>query len=385
MYVFTQGDAEVLNGTGNGFAIVNNEVWVALSGLKVDVFNCFVNTPIVNDFGTATTIDLSGTFTDDPIWITKGNDSVFVFESEPASVEFEGDFIKAFAEIDATTKEIIQYVELTIAFAHCYPIFDGEKIWFVTAATAGFGSNQDRQQLFYYDTTTDLFGGFGGITANKQFEPTRLAWTYDDYILVASLNENGIAKHSRSTSSYVSTTQVNRKPTGVLPLGDRTLLISSFNGMLSIFNAATDSYTNDYANTTPCSNLIDDPLYVYGISEGTGKMERITKIKTGAPLTHDVAIEQAGEENDFNIKELTNTTAFKQFELLPEHSVYNRFSPNNRTTIPKRFILMSDDRLFMLGMLVDTWNLSYTRNYELTVQGSAMIATGEQKYYGETD
>jgi len=88
---------------------------------------------------------------------------------------------------------------------------------------------------------------------------------------------------------------------------------------------------------------------------------------------------------DYNIIGFTSTT-FVQVLVIPQytHEYWDGAAIQVKTE-PQRIALLGSTALWVAYNLTDEWDLVQTRDYNLSITGSAMIGTGTNNYYGETE
>ena len=377
MYIFLDGHKHTTTGSTNKMALIDGEVWMTLSDRKVGIYHIFGQ-----ESTTEVLIDLSTYFTNDPYYITKGVNSVFIFERGTTPSDYDEELIVSFVEISTLTREVIQHVTL-LQTAHCYPVLAKGKLWFTTPAVVGIDTiNLDAQSLFFFDTTTKKFSANVPIVGNKQFRPHKITWGKGDFIYVAGFNEVGVYKFNVNTGAFIIQILVNRKPTDMLVNSNRELLVASYNGMVSVIDQTNDTFTNSYAVSFETESIVDDGTYLWSVAPA---LERVTKTLTGNPLSHEV-IKMDGGDLDFSI-EAFSETAFNEVLFVPAYN-HNEWDVENEVVINKteaqHIVVSTDTNIFVATELTDSWDLEEIRPYELSVTGTAMVVTGNQAYFGES-
>lgn len=383
MWVFLDGHKYTPTGTPQKMTHHAGEVYVTLSNRKVGVYHFFGQV----DY-TERLIDLSSYFTNDPYYICNGPNCVYVFEKETTSVDYEEHFIKSFVKISTTTFEVEEHVTLSQT-AHCYPTYARFKLWFTTPAETTIGST-DRQSLFYYDTLTEEWSSDVEIPGNKQFVPHKIHWGKQGFMWVDGYNENSLFQFSDSTGAYIDQIIFNRKPLHMYTDSSRNLLVSSYDGMVSTIDQTGSplSYSNDYATAEETSSFMSDGTHIWCISD---TLERTSLATSGSPATHDV-VKMEGqtgsppEYKDYAIVEFSDTS-FNEIYVVPLYT-HNEWNTSTETigevTETQHIVTLTDNSLYVATNFTDSWTLEEVRNYYITARGTAMIATGPEKYYGET-
>lgn len=379
MWVFQDGHKYTPTGGVNKITHHAGEIYATLPGRNVGVYHIFGQ-----ESTSETLIDLSSYFTNDPYYICNGSNSVFVFEKGSVSTDHEEEFITSFVEISTTTREVTRHITLPLE-AHNYPTVANQKIWFTTKAVASIDAD-DTQSLFFFDINAEVTNQWSTpveIPGNKQFIPHKITWGKESYVFVDGFNENSVYKFNDSTGAYISQIIVNRKPLDMFTNGNRELLIASYSGMVSTVNQTTDTPSNVYATPEEATTLIDDGTYLWSVSP---TLTRTSKSTSGSPAAHDV-IRMDAEEKDFSIVPFSESS-FNDILVLPLYN-HDEWDVDNEVIINvtelQHIVLSTDTAIFVATNLNDSWDLEEIRPYYLSVNGTAMVATGPEKYYGETE
>ena len=373
MFIFIDGHKYTTTGAGQKMALVDGEAWVTLTGRNVGIYHIFGQ-----QNHEEVLIDLSDYFDNDPYYICKGNNSVFVFEQDDTPIDYDEEFIKSFVEISTLTREVIQH-KIMPRTAHCYPIVARHKLWFTTEASLDTSSTS-RHYLFYYDLLNDTFSSNVEIPVNKQYRPMKMVWGRSDYLYVAAFNDSSVVKFSAITGAHLNTIFTNRRPSHMVTNSDRQVLVAGYNGIVSTVDQVADTYSNDIGLTTACTSFADDGTNLWAVNPA---LERVTKATTGVPATHDV-IEMNGDTLDFSIAAFSETS-FNDIIVVPPYT-HNEWVNDTITEVTEdlHIVLLTDTSLFYATNLTDSWDMEEVRVYTFDVRGTAMISTGPQDYYGET-
>ena len=374
MYVFLDGHKfDYSADLANHFVVAGDEVWVACRTRKVNVARYMGHFA----YGTST-VDLTSYFTNPCVYVVKGINHIYAFEGTAQSEPYSEYFLTSFVAIDRTTKEVVYQKQLPTN-AHCIPCFANFKLWFTTPAAQTI-SALDRQRLFFYDTTSDQWSSSVTIPGNKQFRPRQIVWSYSNYMIVDAFNDNGYLKFDYTDGSYIDTITTNRKPLSIFVSGDRKIYVSGKNGRVNVMDVDTDLNVANYSTYEEALSLYSVGDYIWSV---TPKMVR-TDMTT---LTDNLRV-MDGQDKDFSI-EAFSTTTFKQI-YISEPYVHNVWNFNNETissgTEPRRTIVLgTNGKLFVAYNFQDSWDLREIREYELSVKCTAIVATGPESYYGETE
>lgn len=272
----------------------------------------------------------------------------------------------------------------TLSFApNGKPVYGNGKIWYTDAADAGITGN-DRQKLYSLDLSLLTNSGGVEIPTRKQFTPHVLAFdSTGGWVVILNYNNSSIMKFSATTGSHSATIMVNRKPSAVFIEGGDAL-VGSKNGMVSNVDLSTNAATNVLATFTEARGLVSDGSFVWSIIEAAsadsdtntpdvipGALARTAiggspyydnfRVMTGASESYALSTEKFPQQN------------FKQILITPE---FTYGSP--ATTVSKYVFLRSDNYIY--GFRAK----SLYRENSTQVRGTAMIATGPEKYFGET-
>lgn len=380
MFLFTQGVKKTTTNQMVDMKLAAGMLFVAELNRTVEVFRV-TNSSVFGTGSLITTIDLSTYFTNEPESIVVGIGEIFVFESEAADAIYDGNFIKAYVRIDTSTLQVTDYVTLPLSF-HCEPAFSSNVLWLVTPAPQS-DTGTDTQRLYRWNVETESATNVS-ISANKQFEKIKIVWALDQYTCILSFNESSVIKFNDSNGSWVSTTLVDREVSSAYVNSDRDILISSHNGIVSVFDQDTDIDTQSYATSTPFRKIWEDTDHIWGINESY-QLERVDKVQTGSPLAFEVAVMDGGT-NDYSILDFNTLETMQHFVRVPSIQYWNT-AGTSRITTPEYYVFGCDNDFFILraDSFVDTWDLVEQRNYYLTARGTTMVATGAQQYYGETE
>lgn len=135
--------------------------------------------------------------------------------------------------------------------------------------------------------------------------------------------------------------------------------------------------------------LVEDVDYTFAVDNAFGE-QRLTILETSPnivgtePLSITTDYTFTTTLADYNIVGFTNTV-FQQVFITPTytHNYWNGSLIQTRTE-EQRTVLLASNAIYFGYNLSDSWDLPETRFYKLEILGTAMVGTGEEKYYGET-
>lgn len=138
------------------------------------------------------------------------------------------------------------------------------------------------------------------------------------------------------------------------------------------------------------TTLVEDSDYTFEVDDTFA--EQRLKILTGAPnitgnapFTITVGYDYDPSLEDFKIIGFSDTV-FNQVLTTPEytHEYWDGSSIQSKTE-PMRIVVLADNAIYFAYNLTDSWTLNDTREYLLTVKGTALVGTGPEAYHGETE
>lgn len=372
MFVFLNGNKFDLSahGTLKRMAYDGSHGWVITSTNKLIRLGLIDKSAYTTDV-----VDISSSIDGFAHYLTTGNGYVWVFDSITPPGEYDEKFITHALKIDPVTQTVLQKIQLPWQ-AHCFPICAANKLWFSTPATKD--NSVTPQQLFYYDLLTGLWSSKININSAKQFTARRFHHGSDQYVFTASYNGNSVVKFNATNGAQVSEILINRKPMTMWTNGNRDLLVGSFSGMVSTIDVDLDTSSNDYSTNGEALGLVDDDGgFLWAIQPNLVRVKK-------ADTTDNFRI-MDGQDKDYSIEAFSDTVF--QDIILTRPYTHNSWDISTSTIISKTekqsVLLLAPSAVYIAYDFTDSWNLRQIRDYDVTVNGSAIIATGPDSYFGE--
>lgn len=142
------------------------------------------------------------------------------------------------------------------------------RLWATSAGATSEGS----QLLCWYDVETGVWDETP-IPAKHQSEPRSVCCDGNGFVLVTNANDLSISKFT-SDGVFVSNIRLaqsgagaNRHPTHIIPSDNRTVLVSSFQGMISRVNTISETVTSYSTGLGEISSFTDGGQFLWVSSE----------------------------------------------------------------------------------------------------------------------
>ena len=371
MYLFLDGHKFTLDNSSNHMVFDGYRLWISTTNQQIEILRLWGNE--INP-ESKSILDLSTHLTDVQ-YLTYGEGYVYAFDGLTSTSPYSEPFITSFVKIDPASLEVIEKITLPYQ-AHCYPTFGKFKIWFTTKAP--LEDDIDAQYVFTYNTHTKEWSEPTLIPGPKQFKPHKFIYSREDGMWLDAFNYNGIHKFDLDTENYLGTVLTNRKPQAFHVNNDREIVVGGMNGMVTVVDQFTNIPTNMWSTVNETEWLHDDGSYIWCINPTLARTEK------DITYTDNYRVMDAGQL-DYHIEPFTDST-FKEMTIIPSVT-HNTFDGVNvvETSTPQYVALMADTRVYVATNLQNSWDMEEIRNYGLEVQATAMVATGPNKYYGETE
>jgi len=269
----------------------------------------------------------------------------------------------------------------------------------------------DQQRLYRYDLLTSTFSS-ALITGRKQYIVRDIAHGLDGYMYVTSHNEHEIVKVDSRTGAMVSVHRVNRHPNRLVVGQNKTVYIGSdaqglaATGMLSGFDQSTNTSTNIGATGGGCKDIgLDErrgEAWFIGGNVTLGRLNlttndfRFLPNQTNTPMqspplawyppfpgwTITPGVDPNSDATPYLTTPASNAALVNVTGIVTPKLTVQRWNGtgfDNVTVYPYMFVA----NLGTSG-LVQAYRLSAMKRVNSTeVLGTAMIATGDQAYYGD--
>lgn len=137
------------------------------------------------------------------------------------------------------------------------------------------------------------------------------------------------------------------------------------------------------------ATLIEGTDYIFEL-DATFNEQRLTiiedapNISSNGPLTIRVSYNYNTQLKDYNIIGFEGTTFTQVLEVPGYTHEYWDGTTIQTKTEPQRIAFLSTSKLYVAYNLTDSWNLVKTRDYNLSIKGTALVGTGANAYHGET-
>lgn len=385
MYIFLNGNKFDLTAHGITTSMVNYGSNIFITTRNNIIIRAGVNDHngssniSVDDGGPGyltTTNDISSSVSDRTEYIIAGNDYLWVFDAKVSQYnDHSGRLITKMIKVDPNTLEVVATYKLPWE-AHCKPELGGNKIWFTTVSTPA--NTTQKQKLFFYDLLTGAWTLGVDLQGPRQLSPRTIHHGGDQYVFINSVNGNSILKHNATNGAFVSEITINRNPQNMYTNGARELFVSSFAGMITKVNVTTDAVSNDHGALEQTQGMIDDDNgFLWVVQPNLIRIKKADNI--------DNHREMDGETLDTSIAAFSETT-FKDI-LITKPFTHNSWNVNTQSISPvteKSYIcLLTNTSLFIATDFTDSWDMVEKRVYSVQVQGTGIVGTGPDKYFGE--
>jgi hypothetical protein len=247
-------------------------------------------------------------------------------------------------------------------------------------ACSAFVNSVDQNVLYYFDIATQTWSSDIAIPGKKTTAARGMSDGLDGHLFITSQNDHSIQKFNTITGAFVASYRTNRGPYKLMTGEDKVVYVISDqvtnvqDGMITQFNQSTNVSTN----------FSGAGGYLYGIGQtdnhiwtigGTAKLSRILKSDQDYRYYGGTAPGFTITFDDYTSVIPTTTSR----GLVTPQLTYERWNGASFDTITvKPYLFFSTADAVYAARLN-----SMIRVNSMDVLGTAMIASGQQDYYGE--